>query len=435
MNKRMYPDGWEDDEAKFKLPWMLENLLNDGYVVWFVNGRSARDGYAKTGQQFWLLDGELTTHNVDPYHRKEVKTGWHAWRKLKSELDNYASGHFEFKIIGTQGWHTHYNGDFRGRTLKDEVASALKYTDMPILPPHFSTYELIEEMHPKTIITFHKRKQPNTNAFRASDAKSVVFQWLNKRYPDAIIVPEFGIGGVWGKNSIVDLAVFDKKKMIFVEIKAETDSFVRVQRQLESSSLFADEVWLALFESKHIPENIPLHVGIITFDSKGKINIIKKSKPLKQDKTVIGHIWTTEFQEQFSAYKGASSWIKSLRGGVEALSEVASNLLGKNSRQFTINIWRRRHYKEFIWRRDMLLQGASNVMSIARGNKANESDSYFSSKYVHGLNEPWLKDLAIKEFIPPVLKRKKELSVKAKMLKMFEEHKVKKELQNHEKQA
>ena len=416
MNRRMHPNGLEDDNAEFKLPWMIENLLNEGYVVWFVKGRY-NDTEVKTGQQFWFENGELFTKNVDPYHRKELLDGWHAWRKLKHELENYERSNFSFKLIGDDCWHTHFDSEWDTTSLENDVKRALKYIKMmPKIPQDISMYDLIEKMTPLTTITFHKRKKANVNAFRAGDAKAVMFKWLNKRFSNAIIVPEFGIGGVWGKNSIVDLAVFDEKKMIFVEIKAETDSFVRVQRQLESSSLMADEVWLALFEDKNIPKGIPLHVGIVSFNREGKIKIIQKAKTLKQDKTRIGHIWTTELHDSFSCYKGASSWIKNLRGGLEELTKVAQDILGRNSRQFTINTLRDRHYLEYVWRRDQLLSGDVEAISIARGgqNHSNKFYKHFLEHYKGQRNRiscPSMSELAVKEFVIPQKQKKMNVSV------------------------
>lgn len=416
MNKRIYLDGWEDENPKFKLPWMIDNLLNDGYVVWFAKGRY-HQAEVKTGQQFWLENGELYTKNVDPYHRKELLDGFRAWRKLKHELESYARCNFNFKLIGDDCWHSHYDSEWDVISLENSVKRALKYTQMmPAIPQNISMYDLIEVIMPLTTITFHKRKQANINAFRAGDAKAVMFKWLNKRYSNAIIVPEFGIGGVWGKNSIVDLAVFDEKKMIFVEIKAETDSFARVQRQLESSSLTADEVWLALFEDKHIPSGIPLHVGIVSFNRDGKIKIIQKAKQLKQDRTQIGHIWTTELHDSFSCYKGASTWIKNLRGGLEELTKVAKDILGKNSRQFTINTLRDRHYLEYVWRRDQLLSGNAEAISIARGgqNHSNKFYKHFLEHYKgqrNRLSFPSMAELAVKEFEIPLKQKKKNVSV------------------------
>ena len=386
-----------EEDFIFTLPFPLQNILDEGYVLWFANGRSLRDkSVQKTGQQFWLENGELHTHNVDPYHKKDLRTGWHAWRKLEHELECYRAQRFYFKIIGEDGW-------YMARDFVQSIKDSIRWSTCPMPPPHCSLYDFVEEMVPEVFITYHKRKQVNQNAFRASDAKAVVFKWLHKKFPEAVIVPEFGIGsGIWNKNSIVDLAAFDKKKMIFVEIKAETDSFARVQKQLEASSKIADEVWLALFEGKTIPHNLPLHVGIITFDKNGKIKVLQKAKTLKQDKKWIGHIWLTELQEELSAYKGASAWIKTYRGGVVGLTQIASEILGKNARQFTINAWRRRHHEEFIWRRDLLLKGDVSVMSIPRGKNENISSSYFYQNYnsqEHGLHEPGLKALATKEWV------------------------------------
>ena len=421
-------------DSMLKLPYPLQDLLNEGYVLWFTRGRSKeRYNEPKTGQQFWLEDGELLTHNVHPYHKKELKTGSRAWRVLENELKHYAHVNFDFRIVGQKNhWHQ-YNENGLYKSIDTAVKQALKYIEMPTPPAHISTYALIEEMVPDTVLTFHKRKQPNLNAFRAGDAKTVVFKWLHKRYPDAVIVPEFGIGGVWGKTSIVDMAVFDTKKMIFVEIKAETDSFVRVQKQLEVSSQFADEVWLALFESKHIPENIPLHVGIITFDSKGKINIIKKPKLLKQDKTAIGHIWTKELKDEFSFYPNFNHWFKNLCKGIDDLTNIASYILGGNARQFTINTWRKRFFIEFIWRRDLLLRGNYSVVSLSREGRKNKkevnvSNSYFHQNYdwdKHGLHEAGLKELAMNEWKPSSQKREiKAIPFKERMAMAREQVKI-----------
>ncbi len=417
MNKRMYLWENETDDPKFKLPWMIENLLNDGYVVWFAKGRYYDGKEAKTGQQFWLENGELFTKNVDPYHKKVLLDGWHAWRKLKHELENYERGDFNFRIIGDDCWHTHYDSEWSETSLENDIKRVLKYERMmPAIPQNISMYDLIEKIIPLTVLTFHKRKQANINAFRAGDAKTVVFKWLHKRHPNAIIVPEFGIGGVWGKNSIVDLAVFDEKKMIFVEIKAETDSFVRVKKQLEASSQSADEVWLALFEDKSIPKDLPLHVGIVSFNRDGKIKILQKAKTLKQDKTRIGHIWTTELHDSFACYKGVSSWIKNLRGGLEELTKVAKDLLGKNARQFTINTFRNRHYLEYVWRRDQLLSGNAEAISIARGgqNRSNVFYKHFEEHYRgerNRISHPSMAELAVKEFAIPQKQKKMNVSV------------------------
>ena len=413
-------------DSMLKLPYPLQDLLNEGYILWFSKGQSKDSKYPKTGQQFWLEVEELHTHNVDPFHKKELKKGERAWGMLKYELERYSQVSFCFRLTGERGLNT-FNEYSRHQTLQMAVKHALKYTICPEPPANFLPHDFIEEIIPDTIITFHKRKQPNLNAFRAGDAKTVVFKWLHKRYPNAVIVPEFGIGGVWGKTSIVDMAAFDTKKMIFVEIKAETDSFARVQKQLEVSSSNADEVWLALFEDKHIPKDIPLHVGIISFDRTGKMRLIQKPKILKQNKTILGHIWTKEFHDFFGCYKGVSSWIKNMRGGIEELTKVAEDILGKNARQFTINAWRRRHFLEYVWRRDGVLKGEENAASIARGSNFTDYSKHFYKNYnldTDRIKHPSLSELAVKEFILPKTKKREAIPFKERMAMARERVKI-----------
>ena len=124
----------------FKLPYPLQGILDDGYILWFANGRSLRDkSTQKMGQQFWLENGELHTHNVDPYHKKDLRSGARAWRLLEHELERYERQRFYFKIIGEDGWHM-------ARDFVQSIKDSIRWSTCPMPPPHCSLYDFVEEI-------------------------------------------------------------------------------------------------------------------------------------------------------------------------------------------------------------------------------------------------------------------------------------------------
>lgn len=336
---------------------------------------------AKEGEQFWIEDGELCHKTVRMFKSKEVSRGEKALRRFERELEAYLNkadvefsiGDFSFRYINVERY---------GKTLKEELRQRLQ---IPFLPDTHSYYDLIDDIAPLTLISFHKRKIPKAEAFDAKKAKVSVFGWLLKKYPQAVIIPEFGIGGgSYAKTSIVDMAVFDTKRMIFVEIKAENDTYARVAKQLEISALNADEVWLAIYEAKSIPKEIHENVGILSLLGNGKTKVIRKAKPFKHDGAWVGHIWTNEWQDAFSGIKGHSKWVKNQREGLEGLVSMGLKILGKKARQFTIDMWRARYQNEFVWRRDHFLDGDTEKAHVKRGGQRNEYDYWKHCKDRYG---------------------------------------------------
>lgn len=288
------------------IPPHLLRLMNDGYILWFYNNYRSRRTFVKEGEQFWIIDGVLHTKSIGMYKSKEITIGDRALYRLESELGQYQHSEVEF-TIGDYSFR-YSNHERLEKTLQEEFRRKLC---IPFLPATHSYYDLIDEILPMKAISFHKPRVVKTEAFDAKKAKISVFGWLLKKYPDAVIIPEFGIGGGgWGKTSIVDMAAFDTKRMIFVEIKAENDTYARVNKQLEISAKNADEVWLAIYEAKTIPKEIHENVGILSLSSNGKTKVIRKAKSFKHTGNWMGHIWSTEWQDTYRSIKGASKWLQ-----------------------------------------------------------------------------------------------------------------------------
>jgi len=387
------------DFFEITIPPHLLRHLREGYVVWFHdNYRSCKDS-PKQGEQFWIEDGELCHKTVRMYKSKEVSKGAIAQRKFENELSSYGSESNVELTVGDDSFR-YINIERMGKTLKEELRKRYR---IPYLPDTHSYYDVIDDISPTTIISFHKRKIAKVDAFDAKKSKIAVFGWLLKKYPNSVIIPEFGIGGGgWGKTSIVDMAAFDTKRMIFVEIKAENDSFVRVAKQIEISAKNADEVWLAVYEAKSVPKEIHENVGILSLSSNGKVKLIRKAKSFKHLGTFLGHIWTTEWHDAFSCYKGVSKWLKNQREGLAGLEKAGANILGKNARLFTIAMWRARYYTEFFYRRDKFLSGETDAVHIKRGMNNNDYHYHFKDNYGWNsdqrISAPSLMSMAVKQW-------------------------------------
>lgn len=354
------------------IPVHLLCLMREGYVVWFYDNYRSRREMTKEGEQYWIENGELHTKTVRMYKSKDVTKGDDAAIHFRRDLKSYTDAEVEY-VVGEQRL-------FRfGGISRDEITMHQLFRvnlSLPCLPLTHSYYDLIDDMTCRKALSFHKRKIAKIDAFDAKKSKIVVFGWLLKKYPNSVIIPEFGIGGGgWSKSSIVDMAAFDTKRMIFVEIKAENDTYARVGKQLEISAKNADEVWLAIYDAKTAPKEIHENVGILSLSSNGKTKVLRKAKSYKHEGGWMGHIWSTEWQDSYRSIKGASKWLQHQREGHEGFCNLAASILGKKARQFTIDMWRARHQREFLWRRDQFLDGDIEKAHIKRG-QGNGYDYY-----------------------------------------------------------
>lgn len=365
------------NELEDYIPPHLLRLMGEGYILWFHDNYRSRRDMAKAGEQFWIENGELCTKTVRMYKSKEISKGDKARYQLESELGQYRHVDVDF----TLGDHSfrYMNYERLDKTLKEEFRRKFQ---IPFLPDTHSYYDLIDEIQPTKAISFHKRKVAKLDAFDAKKSKIAVFAWLLKKYPNAIIIPEFGIGGGgWSKTSIVDMAAFDTKRMIFVEIKAENDSFTRLAKQLEISAKTADEVWLAIHDAKSAPKEIHENVGILSLSNTGKTKVLRKAKSFKHNGDWMVHIWSTEWQDTYRSIKGASKWLQHQTEGHEGFCNLAASILGKKARQFTIDMWRRRYQKEFFFRRDNYNNGNPDAVHAKRGMNNSDYWEYFKEKY------------------------------------------------------
>lgn len=331
----------------------------------------------KEGEQFWIEDGVLHTKSIGMYKSKEITKGERALYRFESELGQYQHSDAEF-TIGDYTFRYSNHGRLE-KTLQEEFRRKLH---IPFLPDTHSYYDLIDEITAMKAISFHKRKVAKVDAFDAKKAKIAVFGWLLKKYPNSVIIPEFGIGGGgWSKDSIVDMAAFDTKRMVFVEIKAENDTYTRVAKQLEISAKNANEVWLAIHDAKSAPKEIHENVGILSLSSNGKTKILRKAKSFKHPGNWMGHIWSTEWQDTYRSIKGASKWLQHQREGHEGFCKLAASILGNKARQFTIDVWRRRYQKEFFFRRDNYNKGKLDAVHAKRGMNNNDYWDHFKEGY------------------------------------------------------
>lgn len=411
------------------IPPHLLRLMNDGYVVWFYDNYRTRRDMAKEGEQFWIENGELHHKTVRMFKSKEISKGERAERKFKSELSTYGSESNVELTVGNETFRW-INIERFGKTFEEEFR---KRYQIPFLPETHSYYDLIDHISPTTVISLHKRKITKPEAFDAKKAKISVFGWLLKKYPNSVIIPEFGIGGGgWGKTSIVDMAAFDTKRMIFVEIKAENDTYARVAKQLEISAKNADEVWLAIYEAKAIPKEIHENVGVLSLSSNGKTKVIRKAKSFKHSGDWMGHIWSTEWQDTYRSIKSASKWLQHQREALEGMCNLGASILGKKARQFTIDMWRRRYQKEFFFRRDYYINGKLDAVHAKRGMNNNDYYKHFRDNYNYStdlLPFPNLIDFIPTEFqFPAVEKRPTMKSFRQQILeKKAAEDKIKAE--------
>lgn len=387
------------------IPPHLYRLMCEGYILWFYNNYRSHRTMTKEGEQFWIEDGVLHTKSIGMYKSKEIIKGEKAHYRFESELGQYQHSDVEFTIGEYSFRYT--NHERLEKTLPEEFRRKLR---IPFLPATHSYYDLIDDITQMKAISFHKRKIAKVDAFDAKKSKIAVFGWLLKKYPSAVIIPEFGIGGGgWSKSSIVDMAAFDSKRMIFVEIKAENDSFIRVAKQLEISAKNADEVWLAVYEAKSVPKEIHENVGILSLSSNGKVKLIRKAKSFKHSGEWMGHIWSTEWQDTYRSIKGASKWLQHQREGHEGFCNLAASILRKKARQFTIDMWRRRYQKEFLYRRDNYNNGNLDAVHAKRGMDNNDYWTHFKNNYnwnTDQLPSPQMIDFVEFGFVFPTVEKR-----------------------------
>lgn len=172
------------------IPPHLLRLMTEGCVLWFYDNYRSRQEMAKQGEQFWIEDGELYTKTVRMFQSKDIINGEKARCRLESELGQYREVDVEF-VVGEHSFR-YMNCERLDKSLQEEFRR--KY-QIPFLPATHSYYDLIDEINPHKAISFHKRKVTKLDAFDAKKSKIAVFSWLLKKYPNAVIIPEFGIGG------------------------------------------------------------------------------------------------------------------------------------------------------------------------------------------------------------------------------------------------
>lgn len=391
------------------VPPHLERLLRNGYVVWFYDIRPFSSQTTKEGEQFWLDDGQLHHKTVRMFHSKKIRTGVNALDKFETVLRNYQTQKLHL-FIGEH--HVEYSGHidlniFLRRTLRESF-------QLPSLPSWCSYQNLIDRIVPSQCYSCHKPKIVKTSAFNANKAKVTVFEWLSKKYPDAVIVPEFSMSSC-DTISIADMVAFDTEHIVSVEIKAENDNYTRVAKQLDIYAENSDLVWLAIFETKSPPKDIHDNVGILSISSSGKAKLIRQAKRFAQPKTYLKNILCIEWQNSFRSIKCASKWLQNQRDGSDGLHRLGASILGDNARQFTIDMWRHRYWMEFVWRRDMFLSGKIEAVYSKREKHNNVYLHHYNKHHCEALNQPILPklvDFAAFGFSFPIVEKRKPIKLK-----------------------
>lgn len=102
-----------------------------------------------------------------------------------------------------------------------------------------------------------------------SDLKPFIIKFLKQEFPDSRIVDEVAIC-----NSICDFIIFDKGKIIIVEVKSDCDNLKRLNAQIEDYKKVADKIILILskkfFYDSGLSFNNLIYTNIIYFINKGE---------------------------------------------------------------------------------------------------------------------------------------------------------------------
>jgi len=374
-------------EISVQIPPHLKRLMQEGFVIWIYNTR--RDPKEpKQGEQFWLEGGELHAKSTRMFEKKDVYVAGEAVEMFKNMLGSLAKGEMTVRMGDSQISVLHE--DDRRRTFEKTLDDVLfKMCRIPQLPKGISKYDIPDELRCKLEWSCHRRRQKKVDAYDAQKAKVDVFRWMLQRYGDAVIIPEFGIGGgAWSKTSIIDMAAFGPGYIAAVEIKAENDTYERLAKQLKISSSIADEVWLAVHESKS-QEDLGDNIGVLVLRDGQPPEIIREAQHIPQDPSHIGHIWTVEWREAFGGIRGASKWIREECRGVDGMEERAAAALGERAREFTIGMWRSRYQLEFVWRRDRFLNENISEAAFEKRGKRSDSNKFWDH---FDKNYEWVRD-------------------------------------------
>ena len=249
------------------------------------------------------------------------------------------------------------------------------------------------------VLSYHKQRvskklTSNTFVSNESDIKIEVYKWLLKKNKDAVIIPEYSIG-----NRRADYISFDTKKIntTIVEIKSELDTFDRLEAQLETYSLIANSVYLAIdikqyekLKNKNI--ELPVHIGVLIYDNNKSKKLIELKKVSKnhsvQENPFIQFLSYNDINNAFSGFKYSSKFTK------EQKEEIVDKFISKKiHNQFSYDILCNRHIIESDKRKE-LFYNDDFISSVASSKQLKINRFDVSGKYVITLSS-FIKDKEI----------------------------------------
>lgn len=155
-------------------------------------------------------------------------------------------------------------------------------------------------------ISVFKNKNFNTDIIYADNIKERLFIFLNQKYKNPIIIPEFTIG-----KNIIDILMIHKDKIHLFEIKSSQDSFTRIEEQLNSSYTIGDYINVVLDENKidkfenEYKDKFP-NTGLIKINN-NKITQLNSAKRNKNKAEIFKYLWSNEIKDMLRNLKGFSN--------------------------------------------------------------------------------------------------------------------------------
>jgi len=236
----------------------------------------------------------------DSYGRKKDTANYDNKKEFKRAFYRYANGNlipYRFNKFGK------IRGRNKSVDLKEKYEDLLGYFDE------------------NRVLSYHKQRvskklTSTTYVSNEMDIKIEVYKWLLNKNKDAVIIPEYSVG-----SRRADYISFNPNKIdvTIVEIKSELDTFDRLEAQLNSYSLIANNIYIAIdtkqyekIKTKNIL--LPVHVGILIYDNSKKLKLYEVKKTTKnqfiKESPFISFLSYNDINDAFMGFKYSSKFSK-----------------------------------------------------------------------------------------------------------------------------
>lgn len=248
------------------------------------------------------------------------------------------------------------------------------------------------------VFTYHKQRiskkviKPTLN--NEFDSKKLVYDWLNLKYPNATIVPEFSVG-----KRRADYICFANNQIVLIEIKSELDSLNRLEEQLKQYELIGHFVYIAMHINKY---NLLIKKQIQISKNIGILVIENNQLSLKKD--AICNVINYNSLHSFISYSEHLSSVKGLKLSSKFSKEQIKVFVEENIEpdilySYYYEVLKMRYEYENKIRKQYFMEqqfekalGSASLIGINRFN-ISTSNNYYLIDHIPNIDKDILKKM------------------------------------------